>query len=214
MSPTCSAIATLRSAALKNRRLRSLGQNPALGDQDRLLDLGLVARFVRPRRQDRHAVVVGELQIAAVQARLVAVRVGDRGLEIVADHELRRAAQESEQVHVRADPVGDLLARPRRREDVARRAHGGDEQLHRPHLAGRRVDDVDRVAGEVDEHLLAGGMALPHRRAQPALEGAVLLAGTNCSRTRLYSGAKRNEVKRSGFGHLFQARQARLGMAS
>ena len=55
------------------------GQNPALGDQDRLLDLGLVARFVRPRRQDRHAVVVGELQIAAVQARLVAVRVGDRG---------------------------------------------------------------------------------------------------------------------------------------
>ena len=42
------------------------GQNPALGDQDRLLDLGLVARFVRPRWQDRHhAVVVGELQIAA-----------------------------------------------------------------------------------------------------------------------------------------------------
>jgi hypothetical protein len=30
----------------------------------------------------------------------------------------------------------------------------------------------------------------------------------------LDSGAKRNEVKRSGFGRPFQARQARLGMAS
>jgi hypothetical protein len=31
---------------------------------------------------------------------------------------------------------------------------------------------------------------------------------------RLDSGAKRNEVKRSGFGRPFQARQSRLGMAS
>ena len=120
--------------------------------------------------------MVGELQIAAVQARLVTVRVGDGGFEIVADNELRPAAQEGEQVHMRADPVGNLLARPRLREDVARRAHGGDEQLHRPHLAGRSVDDVDRVAGKVDEHLLAGGVALPHRGAQSALEGAVMLA--------------------------------------
>ena len=188
MSPTCSAIATLRSAALKNRRLRSLARIQRSAIRTDCSTLAL-SRFVRPRRQDRHAVVVGELQIAAVQARLVAVRVGDRGLEIVADHELRRAAQESEQVHVRADPVGDLLARPRRREDVARRAHGGDEQLHRPHLAGRRVDDVDRVAGEVDEHLLAGGMALPHRRAQPALEGAVLLAEPTVAEPVRMSGA-------------------------
>ena len=188
MSPTCSAIATLRSAALKNRRLRSLARIQRSAIRTDCSTLAL-SRFVRPRRQDRHAVVVGELQIAAVQARLVAVRVGDRGLEIVADHELRRAAQESEQVHVRADPVGDLLARPRLREDVARRAHGGDEQLHRPHLAGRRVDDVDRVAGEVDEHLLAGGMALPHRRAQPALEGAVLLAEPTVAEPVRMSGA-------------------------
>src|SRR5271165_2619958 len=33
-------------------------------------------------------------------------------------------------------------------------------------------------------------------------------------RPRLDSGAKRNALKRSGYGHLFQARQARLGMAS
>jgi hypothetical protein len=53
--------------------------------------------------------MIGELQVAAVQARLVAVRVGDRGFEIVADHELERAAQEGEQVHMGADPVGNLL---------------------------------------------------------------------------------------------------------
>ena len=33
------------------------GQDPPLGDQHRLLDLGLVARLVGPRRQDRHAVM-------------------------------------------------------------------------------------------------------------------------------------------------------------
>jgi len=91
-------------------------QNPALGDQNRLLDLGLVARLVGPRRQDRHAIMIGELQIAAIQARLVAVRVGDGRFEIVADHELRAAAQKGEQVHVRADPIGNLLAQPRLRE--------------------------------------------------------------------------------------------------
>jgi hypothetical protein len=120
--------------------------------------------------------VIGELQIAAVQARLVTVRVCDGRFEIVADHELRAAAQKGEQVHVRADPIGNLLARPRLREDVVRRAHGGDEQLHGPHLAGRGIDDVDRVARKVDEDLLAGGVALPHRRAQSALEGVVMLA--------------------------------------
>ena len=31
-----------------------------------------------------------------------------------------------------------------------------------------RIDDVDGVAGEVDEHLLAGGMALPHGRRAAA----------------------------------------------
>src|SRR5277367_3129043 len=95
---------------------------------------------------------------------------------IIVDHELWAAAQKGEQVHVRADPIGNLLARPRLREDVVRRAHGGDEQLHGPHLAGRGIDDVDRVARKVDEDLLAGGVALTHRRSQSALEGVAMLA--------------------------------------
>ena len=152
------------------------GQDPPLGDQHRLLDLGLVARLVGPRRQDRHAVMVGELPVAAVQPRLVSIRVRDRCLQIVADRKLRRAAEKGEQIDVRADPVGDLLARPRLREDVVRRAHDRDEQLHRPNLARHWVDDVDRVAGKIDEDLFAGGVALAHARPQPALERSVVLA--------------------------------------
>ncbi len=131
---------------------------------------------VGPRRQDRHAVMVGELPVAAVQSRLVSIRIRDRRLQIVADHKLRRAAEKGEQIDVRADPVGDLLARPRLSEDVARRAHDRDEPLHRPNLARHWVDDVDRVAGKIDEDLFVGGVALAHARPQPALERSVVLA--------------------------------------
>ena len=47
--------------------------------------------------------------------------------------------------------------------------------------------------------------------AQPVPPSAPVASAKDCS---LDSGAKRNEVKRSGFERPFQARQARLGMAS
>ena len=47
-------------------------------------------------------------------------------------------------------------------EDEVRRAHDRDEHLHRPNLARHWVDDVDRVAGKIDEDLFAGGVALAH----------------------------------------------------
>ena len=59
---------------------------------------------------------------------------------------------------------------------VARRPERGDEQLRRHHLAGRCVDHLERRAGVVDEHALAGDVALPHGRRQPCLPGAVELA--------------------------------------
>ena len=43
------------------------GKNPPFGDQDRLLDVGLVARLVGPRRKNRHAIMIGEFEIAAVR---------------------------------------------------------------------------------------------------------------------------------------------------
>jgi hypothetical protein len=57
----------------------------------------------------------------------------------------------------------------------SRRQHG-DEDLRWADLAADPVDDRHRLAGVVDEHLVAGDMVLAHRRRQPALEIAVKLA--------------------------------------
>ena len=62
------------------------GEDPALDDLHRHLDLRLVARVRRPRGQDHRAVVLGELLVGALQAGLVAARDGDAALELVADH--------------------------------------------------------------------------------------------------------------------------------
>ena len=75
-----------------------------------------------------------------------------------------------------ADPVGEPFAGPGFAIDVAGGPERGDEQLHRLDSAGQRIDDIDGVAGEVDEHLLAGGMALTHGRRQPRLPGVVVFA--------------------------------------
>ena len=48
----------------------------------------------------------------------------------------------------------------------------------------------------------------------PGKTEAALRSSRLCWKLPLDSGAKRNEVKRSGFEHPFQARQARLGVAS
>ena len=63
---------------------------------------------------------------------------------------------------------------PRRRCSWRRPAR--DEHLRRAHLAGPPVDDLDRLAGIVDEQPLAGRVRLPHGRRQPALPGPVELA--------------------------------------
>jgi len=56
---------------------------------------------------------------------------------------------------VRADPVGQSLREGCFGVGQARCAEGGDEQLAGMHLTGRRIDDVDRRAGVIDEQLLA-----------------------------------------------------------
>lgn len=61
-----------------------------------------------------------------------------------------------------ADPVGHPLPGPGLAIDVTGGSERGDEQLHCPGEARHRIDHVDGVAGEVDEHLLAGGMVLTH----------------------------------------------------
>ena len=65
-----------------------------------------------------------------------------------------------------ADPVGQRLAPARLGVGVARRAEHRDEQVGFVQLARHRIDDRHRVAGPVDEQLVAGQMRLAHDRRQ------------------------------------------------
>ena len=77
---------------------------------------------------------------------------------------------------MRADPVGQGLGPARLRKREARCAEHGDEQVRGVHLPGHRVDDVDGVAGPVDEQLVAGHVRLPHDRRLALAPSAVQLA--------------------------------------
>ena len=75
-----------------------------------------------------------------------------------------------------ADPVRKVLGRGRLGVGVVRGAQHADEDLRRAHFTGRAVDDVQRIAGVVDEDALAGDMMLAHGRRQPPLPAAVEVA--------------------------------------
>ena len=152
-------------------------QQPALDDQDRLLDLRLVARLPRPRRQDGGPVMGRHLGVGAVDLRVVEAGPDDGGLRIVRHDEFRYAADRLEGADMGVDPVGQRLRPGRLGEGEARCAEHGHEDLRHADFAGEPVDD-DRhaVAGVVDEQPLAGGVRLAHRHRQRLLEGPVELA--------------------------------------
>jgi len=139
-------------------------QDPALRDLDCDLNLCLVLRASRPRREDRGAVMARHLGVGPVETGIVAIGVGNGGLEIIADHELRHAAQKPEQIGMQGDPVGQALARASLGVGVVRGSHRRDEQLHGVCFAGDGIKNVDGVAGEIDEHLLPTDVGLTHRR--------------------------------------------------
>src|SRR5215475_2349860 len=69
-----------------------LAEHEARDDADGGLDLGLVAWASNARRQHDEAVVIGEILIRPVDARLVARRFRDAGFEIVGHRRLRHTA--------------------------------------------------------------------------------------------------------------------------
>ena len=116
------------------------------------------------------------VEVGPVQPRLVPVGTIDADLRVVRDQLRRHAAHEGERARMGPDPVGQRLGPGRLGVGVAGGAQRGDEHLRLAHLAGPPVDDLDRLAGIVDEQALAGRVRLPHGRRQPALPGAVELA--------------------------------------
>ena len=77
---------------------------------------------------------------------------------------------------MRADPVGETLRPGRLGVGVVRGAERGDEELRHAGLAGRGVDHLQRHAGVVDEHPLAGDMVLAHGRREAPFPAAVEFA--------------------------------------
>ena len=72
---------------------------------------------------------------------------------------------------------------------VAGGAQHSNEHLGPAHFAGRPVDHLHGVAGEVHEHPLAGGMHLAQRRLQPAGPFPVQIAEPGVAETVLAAGA-------------------------
>jgi hypothetical protein len=62
--------------------------------------LGLVPGSIRPRRNDRHAVMLGQIAVRGIQIRLVIAWMRDGGLQIVWDHNLGRPAQKLKGPHM------------------------------------------------------------------------------------------------------------------
>lgn len=64
-------------------RMPKPSEQPAFGDQHAHFDLGFVARFVGPGRQDRGAVVRSHVGVGPVNHRVVETRLDDRDLGVV-----------------------------------------------------------------------------------------------------------------------------------
>src|ERR1700757_212919 len=153
-------------------------QDPASDDLNADLDLSLVAWLVGPRRNDGSAVMPRHVGIGPVDHRFVKARLGDPGLEIVADRLTGDAAKISEGADMCRDPIRQLLAPYRLGVGEIRRAQDGDRNLHRYDLTGEPIDDLAGAAGKVDKQLLAGDMGLAHRRLQPTCPAPVKGAET------------------------------------
>lgn len=144
------------------------GEDPALGDEHRGFDDRLVSGPARSGGHDGRAVVLGELEIGAIDDGVEATGVGDPALEIVWDEHGGSPAEELHHPHVGGDPGRQILGETRLGVEVAARPEHADEQLDDGDLAGGRVGEHRPLAGEVDERFLASAVDLAHRRVQPA----------------------------------------------
>ena len=131
-------------------------ENVALREPHSCLDLRLVARLSRPRRQHADAVMRRERAIGAIDLGVVERRLVDPALQIVGNQQPRRAAEKAEHAHMRAGPVRQLLRPGRLGIGEVRGAEHGDENLRLADLARGGVHDADALAGIVDEDLVAG----------------------------------------------------------
>jgi hypothetical protein len=143
-------------------------EDPALRHEHTDLDERFVPGMATASGHDRGAVVLGELQVGAIDDGLVAAGLGDATPQIVGDEEGGRAAEELHHAHVGGDPRGQILGRTGFGVHVAARPEYADKHLDGNDLAGAGIDDLGTLAREVHEGLLPGPVDLAHGRLQGA----------------------------------------------
>lgn len=141
-------------------------KDPALDDLYADLDLRLVLRLARPRRQHGGRVVVHEVLRGVAQHRFVPIGLGDQCLWVVGHQQLGNAAVEFQRVDQTADPVGHGLGTRRTCIGVVRGAEDGHEHVGLERDAAVAAEDRHGLPGEVGEQLLAGAVLLAHRALQ------------------------------------------------
>ena len=142
------------------------GQDRLLHCQNVPFHLGFIFWPANPGRDDRHAVMAGELGVRRVDLGVVVVGAGHSALEVVGSDHPRDASKKLEGAGLRPCEVFEVLGPRNPGVRVPARPQRGDEDLRFAHLSGGPFDDRHRHAGVVHEHTLAGGMDLAHRHVK------------------------------------------------
>jgi hypothetical protein len=93
--------------------------------------------------------------MGAIDARLVAARGDDTGLEVVADDLTRDATEEAERVDMAADPVRQALPTSPRRSCSSMTPSAPNEDLRRSHRTGDGIGNRQRLPGKVHKQPFA-----------------------------------------------------------
>jgi hypothetical protein len=103
------------------------------------LDPRFVFGFCGPGRVDQAAKMMGEFGIAAVEQRIVQVRMQDPGFEIVQDNPTRNGAKKGERPHMAVQPRRGVHTPHDSDEHVARERQDQDERVQDHRFAGLRI---------------------------------------------------------------------------
>ena len=110
------------------------------------LDTGLVFRFHRPRRVNETAVVLGQLHVAAVEFRVIQVRLDRAGLQVVWHQPGWDPAEELERGDMRVDPRRLVHREHRPDEHVPTHREDHHEHVQLPAAARHRISPQRKIS--------------------------------------------------------------------
>ena len=190
---------------------------------DRPFDCRLVFGSQHPRWKQRRAVVVCKFPVDGIELRILVLAVADDAcLQVVADEEARRSAEEAEGMDVRLDPAGHLHVRHGLGVAIHAEGKRGDEEVCIGRLARGRIADAHLRSGPVHHEAVGRLVADVHGEVVRFNEIAVALAELRVAKIRQAALAalvgvflpqqfQRDTVAQELLMDVFEVRQNRLG---